>query len=164
MQSCENDLLKANINRAFGGRLRLRVCGLLYNSHGVLLIKHNGIGKAGYLWAPPGGQPDFTETMPQALEREFIEETGLKVSVGRLLCVNEYLEPPLHAAEIFFEVKLISGTPVQGHDPELTPDQQMLGEARYFSPADIALTDPVTLHNLFRRPMPEGGFGGYYFG
>ena len=159
--------IQGTIRALFGGKIRLRACGLLQTEAGILLIRHEGLGTNGYLWAPPGGKPDFKETAPQAARREFEEETGLQTTCGRFLCINEYLAPPLHAIELFFEMHLTGGHLRPGHDPELAPNGQMLGEARFFSREELAQTDPETLHSLFRKPLPpEGitGLSGYFFG
>ena len=61
---------------------KLRDLGFVYACSGylvegkkVLLVNHKGWDK----WVPPGGHLEPGETFSQAAEREFEEETGLKV-------------------------------------------------------------------------------------
>ena len=49
----------------------------LVRDNKVLLVLHNEFKK----WTPPGGHVDESETIVAAAEREFLEETGLKVKV-----------------------------------------------------------------------------------
>jgi hypothetical protein len=39
------------------------------------------------------------------LKREFLEETQTDITIGEMLFVNEFLEPPLHAIELFLRLK-----------------------------------------------------------
>ena len=82
------------------------------------MLKHDGIGNKGHFWNVPGGEPEGTEDLHEALQREFSEETGLKIAVGQLLCINEFKASPLHAVEYYFEVRKLGGSELLGHDPE----------------------------------------------
>ncbi len=103
----------------YGNKLRVRVCGILIENNQLLLVKHQSILKDGSFWSPPGGGLQLGEAIVEALQREFYEETHLHVSVGKLLFVNEYLDLPLHAVELFFEVHRNQGEAQLGTDPEL---------------------------------------------
>jgi 8-oxo-dGTP diphosphatase len=59
--------------------------GVLLQGSKVLLCQNL---KHGYLYLP-GGHIEFSESAAQALQREFIEETGLKVQVGPLALATE---------------------------------------------------------------------------
>ena len=103
----------------FGNKLRTRICGILIHENKLLMMKHKSINPSGYFYSPPGGGLEFGETMESCLKREFIEETGLTISVGDFLFVNEFLKKPLHAIEFFFEVKTLNTDFNLGSDPEL---------------------------------------------
>ncbi len=116
----------------FGNKLRVRTCGILVEDDKLLLIKHHALGDREFLLCPPGGGVDFGESLHDSLVREFKEETGLDISVKKLLFVNEYIEVPLHAIEFFFEVEKIGGTLSLGTDPELD-DRQIITAIDWFS-------------------------------
>ncbi len=141
----------AEIQATFGNQLRVRVCGILIEDEKILMIKHQNIGARGYLWSPPGGGLQFGETAHQALLREFQEETFLDISIERFLFVNEFLHAPLHAVELFFEVKKRNGTLAKGTDPEMPPDAQMISEVKFMSIDEIQQENPLNLHFLFRN-------------
>ena len=72
--------------------------GILVHDKKVLLAKHKMLG----IWLPPGGHIEPDELPHTAAEREFWEETGLKVrtvSHGKMLTDNEteFLPVPLVA-------------------------------------------------------------------
>ena len=71
------------------GKVRVRVCGILHENGKILLLKHESIGPAGYLWSPPGGGVEFGESLVETLEKEFLEETNLSIKVGNYLFTNE---------------------------------------------------------------------------
>ena len=137
------------VQTLYGNRLRLRVCGLYCEGDRLLMVRHRGIGPTGTFWCPPGGGAQFGETAPDALVREFAEETGLAVEIGDLLFASEFMQPPLHAIELFFTVHVTGGTLRQGVDPEMSADGQIIDEVRLMSFAEIKRCPPATVHALF---------------
>lgn len=135
----------------YGNRLRLRVCGLYREADRLLMVRHRGIGPTNTFWCPPGGGSQFSETAPEALIREFQEETGLAIGVGELLFVNEFLHEPLHALELFFAVNRTGGDVLRGSDPEMSPDAQIIQEVRLMTFAEIKACPPHEVHTLFRQ-------------
>lgn len=121
----------------YGNHLRVRVCGIYIEKNKILLVKHHALQEDGFFWAPPGGGLQFGETIDSALTREFIEETGFTVEKGKLITVTEYLNLPLHAVELFFEVKVIHGELIQGKDPEISADNQLISEVKMLSLLEI---------------------------
>lgn len=129
--------------------IRIRVCGILEEEGAILLIKHRGIGPAGFLWSPPGGGLEFGEPVTERLKKEFIEETGLEIRVEHFLFTNEVIYDSIHTIELFFKVSKIKGKLILGTDPELEADEQILEEIRFIPYGEIASLRPETLHNAF---------------
>lgn len=73
--------------------------------HDKLLLVTDG---AGY-WYTPGGRLDAGETLPECVAREVHEETGLKIVVGDVVIVSEYLDEKKgeHKVECYFCAELI---------------------------------------------------------
>jgi 8-oxo-dGTP diphosphatase len=132
----------------FGNKLRLRVCGLCFNGDDVLLINHKGL-YAHDFWAPPGGGVEFGEKAENALKREFLEECQVEIEVGQFLFACEFVRPPLHALELFFEVKLL-GNPRLGVDPEML-DDQIISDVRFMDSATLGALPYQYLHGLFQK-------------
>lgn len=132
-------------------RLRVRVGGVCIENERILLVKLRNFGSVGYFWLPPGGGVHFGESLENALRREFAEETGLQIAVGRFICTNQVIRPPLHAIEFFFHVKIIGGVLQSGSDPELPADRQMIEQATWLSWEEISRMPPEACHNLFRH-------------
>ena len=142
--------IKEEIQQVFGNQLRFRISGICIQNESILLIKHLFIGKSGVLWAPPGGGMMFGESITETLKREFLEETGLVVEVGNLILVNEYLESPLHAVELFFKVKVVSGVVKIGCDPEMSEENQIISEIKFITFKELAQMDKNIIHSLFQ--------------
>ena len=121
--------------RQYGNQLRLRVCGICVQSGKVLLINHSGMNESGEFWSPPGGGLEFGESIEDCLKREFLEETNTVISVGRFLTVREFLKPPIHAIELYYEVKIESGNIKKGFDPEM--DYQIIKDIQWLSFAEV---------------------------
>ena len=131
----------------FGNRIRVRVCGLCYRGDELLLINHKGLYDYDF-WAPPGGGLEFGESAEKALKREFLEECGLEISVGEFLFACEFVNPPLHAVELFFEV-FSSGNPQLGTDPEMC-SHKMLTELRFWPSQELVVLSPAYRHGIFK--------------
>lgn len=145
-----SEAIKEEINQKFGGRVRTRVGGVLIENEEVLLVKHNFIGQADYLWAPPGGGIEHGQSAEEALKREFLEETGLKIEVGRLIAINEFIDLPLHAIELFFAVNATNNDFKLGRDPEMEKGQ-ILSDIQFFSLEKLKNEKSSRIHNIFHN-------------
>ena len=56
------------------------------------------------LWNLPGGRQNQGELLTAALQREFMEETGLEISVGALLYISESYDGATHFTNATFDV------------------------------------------------------------
>jgi 8-oxo-dGTP diphosphatase len=98
-------------------------------------------------WGFPGGGLEFGETLEFALKREFLEETGLDIQAQQFAFGCEFLNEPLHAIELYFQVVEISGTLKTGSDPEL----QLIEEVQFLTPTEIKNIPRELLHGIFRK-------------
>ncbi len=129
--------------------IRNRVCGICLQNDKILLIKHEPNFKMPYFWLPPGGGVELNETLENALKREFFEETGLNISVNKLLFVNQFIHFPIHALEFFFHVEIIDGTLKLGYDPEYETDKQIIKAIQFMSFQELSQIPQKYIHNLF---------------
>ena len=136
-----------SINEVFGNKVRIRACGLCYKDEAILLVKHNIDGQM--LWAPPGGGVEFGESLESAIIREFKEETSLDVKPGNFLFFNQFIKPPLHAVELFFNIDSFSGQPALGSDPELTK-QRIITDIGFFNHHQILQLPDSQLHHVLK--------------
>lgn len=136
------------IDKIYGNRVRVRTCGIYWKDNMILMVNHLGLGPANF-WAPPGGGVEYGESLTRALEREFEEETGLQVETGRFIGVCEFRKSPLHAVELFFEVRHKGGALRKGNDPELPSDSQMISSVAFMSMETIGALDKAERHGLF---------------
>ncbi|GAB3660953.1 hypothetical protein GCM10028791_35150 [Echinicola sediminis] len=140
--------IEKEIQEKFGGCLRVRVNGILIQNDKILMVKHR-MGENRYFWNVPGGGMNYNENAHRTLIREFLEETGLAIGVGSFLSVSEFLDPPLHAVELFFSVFKKSGHLIKGIDPELDADSQLLEEVRFMDIDEISRIKKEEKHRLF---------------
>ncbi|MCQ0093915.1 NUDIX domain-containing protein [Roseovarius sp. M141] len=86
-----------------------------------LLLVNAFPGARSDLWCAPGGGANIHESLPQSLEREVHEETGLRIAIGAPCLINEFhaAQRDFHQVEIFFRCTLVSGALDAGwRDPE----------------------------------------------
>lgn len=138
--------MNPEISATYGKRLRIRVCGLCFNDDALLMINHSLY--AHDFWAPPGGGMEYGEHASETLKREFREESGLSISVNEFLFVCEFLNPPLHAIELFFRVENEGGKVSRGLDPETST--RMIKEIRWMTAAEVWALPSAHLHGIFR--------------
>lgn len=139
--------MEQKVISTYGNRLRVRASGICWKDGQLLLVNHAGLGQPSF-WAPPGGEVLFGQTASQTVEREFLEETGLSVCSTRYMFAGEFIEPPLHAVELFFEVRYKSGSLITGSDPET--ENQLIKEVRFLPWDEIAAIPLTQKHGLFR--------------
>ena len=142
--------MENKIIKKFGNRLRVRVSGILVEEGRILLVRHKSLGREGILWAPPGGGMKFGKSAEENLIREFLEETGLEIAVSGFLFVHEFLQPPLHAIELFFEVSRTGGVLSTGSDPEMAGEEQIIETVEFIGFSDLAAIESMQLHQVLR--------------
>ncbi|MFV0335592.1 MAG: NUDIX domain-containing protein [Tropicimonas sp.] len=99
---------------------RLAVRALILRENRLLLV-NAWPGVESELWCAPGGGVEPGQSLPDNLEREVAEETGLRISVGAPCLVNEFHDPDsgFHQVEIFFRCGLTGGElSAEWRDPE----------------------------------------------
>jgi len=143
----KNEKMTDSVYQTFGNKLRVRVCGLCTDKERLLLINHQGI-KVGDFWAPPGGGLQFGESSDMCLKREFSEETGLEIKIKDFRFVCEFINPPLHAIELFFLVEIKQGILKRGFDPEMK-DNQIIKEVKFMNWSEINGLGPDSRHGIF---------------
>ena len=137
--------MNQNIINQYGNHIRIRICGVCIQEGKILLLNHIGIRENSDFWCPPGGGLEFGETIDDCLKREFLEETNTEILVGKFLTINEFVNPPLHAVELFYEVKIINGIAKKGIDPEM--DEQIISDLRWFS---LQETIELSVHDIVK--------------
>ena len=96
----------------------------------VLLVQRAGPPMVGK-WTLPGGRVRGGETIAMAVEREVLEETGVRVVAGHLIEVVEIMTEGYH-----YVIHDHLCTPVQPNEvPQAADDAS---EARYVRPSELA--------------------------
>lgn len=90
------------------------------------------------IWMVPGGGIEEGEDARQAAIREVKEETGLDVTIEKLIWhVEEVSEARGQRFVNFFLAKISGGTLELGYDPERVGGEQVMKEIRFMSQEDI---------------------------
>lgn len=140
--------------QAYTGQVRVRVCGLLVHQGALLLTAHRGmLPSDAPFWSPPGGGWQFGESVKECLVREFQEETGLGITVGRFLHMHEFRSDKLQALELFFEVKPLDAAaiPQLGTDPEHPAATQLLTHLAFCTPRQLVAMPLPQVHPILHQ-------------
>lgn len=89
-------------------------CGaMIFQKDQLLLLRRLRAPEAG-CWGLPGGKVDAFETLPAAVAREVLEETGLVIERPALLCVVDQIDPAhgTHWVAPVYTVSGFTGQPV----------------------------------------------------
>jgi mutator protein MutT len=95
----------------------------------LLLVQRRREPEAGH-WGLPGGKLDFGESVQDCIRREILEELGIVITLGPLLCVTDYRTPQAHWVAPVHRAEIASGTP-QVQEPEA------LAACGWFAPDDL---------------------------
>ena len=96
---------------------KLTVDGVIVKNGKILLIKRNRSPFKNW-WALPGGFVEYGEKVEDAVIREVLEETGLKVEIKNLFGVysDPERDPRGHIVSIVYLMKVIGGKLHSGDD------------------------------------------------
>ncbi len=99
--------------------VRIRVGAICREGDSILLVEHEKNHER--YWLFPGGGIEVNETAEEALMREVLEETSVKLNVGRPVCICESISPnhERHIVHFLYEARRVSGSPGKSHDPRV---------------------------------------------
>lgn len=86
---------------------RIAVRGIILKDNKLLCLRlkpYNDMPNQGTFWCVPGGGLDDDEPLTKGLERELIEELGVKPIIGNLLYVQQYRTDKREYLEFFFNI------------------------------------------------------------
>lgn len=114
---------------------RLAVRALILHQDRLLLVNAYPDGHLG-LWCAPGGGCEAGQSLPENLAREVMEETGLTITVGPPVLVNEFHDPQtgFHQVDLFFRCSV---TRADLDDSWLDPEG-VVTDRRFFSRTELA--------------------------
>ena len=88
---------------------RLSAGAIAFDGGKLLLVRNGGSHHGRDFMVPPGGGVEGIESIPQAAVRETREETGLDVSPGKLLFIEDMISSRKRVVKFWFLCSLIGG-------------------------------------------------------
>lgn len=105
-------------------RFRAAVAAIIFNQQGqILLFKHT---YRKFEWGLPAGGLEHREQPRDAIQREFLEETGMEIKVERLLTAVSARED--HHISMIYLCKIVKGEFKESHE---------ISEMKYFDVHDL---------------------------
>ena len=87
----------------------LCIGGVVLKDGRILLVKRGHKPARGF-WSIPGGRVEPGETLEEAVKREMLEECGVDVEVGDVVCVAEVVREGKHYVIVDFTVEFKNST------------------------------------------------------
>jgi 8-oxo-dGTP diphosphatase len=115
------------------------VGAVVRDERGRLLLVRRGTAPAKGLWSVPGGRIEPGETAVEAVVRELVEETGLRVVVTGLAGTVERTGP----GGVVYEIDDFHARLEEGVDPEQVRAGDDAAEAGWFTVAEVEELDCV---------------------
>jgi len=133
---------------------RLAAYALIVNDGKILLCRLTAMTGSRGMWTLPGGKVEFGEHPDNAVVREVLEETGLKVATKSVLTVNSELfhftDSRMHAIRIIYRVSVEGGD--LRYEKEGTTDI-----CEWYTPEEARKLPLVSLAKLGVRLVKEQG-------
>ncbi|MQY10401.1 NADH pyrophosphatase [Streptomyces sp. RB5] len=107
-------------------KFMIGVTGVVRDDQGRVLVLHHRLWRRDTPWGLPTGCANKGESFPETVIREVKEETGLDVTVGRLVRLNSGYRL---RAEVAYEARLVGG--------DLRIDPFEILEARWCAPDEL---------------------------
>jgi len=109
----------------------------------VLMVLHERGGM--YRWELPSGVVDPGESFEETAARETLEETGISVEVGPLLCtaVMDIPNEEYRGINAYFHAEALDDAM-----PHTSPKKERIAAAAY---VDLATISPLEIHPVDRR-------------
>lgn len=119
---------------------RIRAAVILIEEGKILLVKHVDPQSGEEWWIPPGGglQPEDNSIIDCA-RREVWEETGLEVTLAKLLYLREFHQrgSSVHHIEWFFLADSYAGELTMGNLVDTDPDAEWIQELAWLGPGEM---------------------------
>jgi 8-oxo-dGTP diphosphatase len=125
------------------GRYGIGVAALIRDEHGRILVVHRTYSRE-EPWALPGGWLEGREGVERTLERELMEETGLRVRAGSVAAV----ERVGFALVVLLRAELLDGVAGFRASPEVS-------ELAWVEPSEAGRLSPVNARLLRRTLAPR---------
>jgi 8-oxo-dGTP diphosphatase len=120
-------------------RYGISAAALIVHEGRLLLVRHREPEQYDF-WTPPGGSLQGDESIFDCARRELREETDLNAELGRILYIQEFVEPGYHFCKFFILASSFSGTLTLANRQ---PGEEFLQEARFFAREELA---SLTVH------------------
>ena len=139
--------------------IRIRVAGILIQDGKILLVRHEKSNET--YWLLPGGGIEFGETAEHALIREFSEEVGIDIKVGKLVITHDSIPRQLnrHIFNLYFLVT------ADHYEVKVTRDS-VLKEAAFIPLEDLSTLSvrPDVKREIQNLVLGNGSNGVIYLG
>jgi 8-oxo-dGTP pyrophosphatase MutT (NUDIX family) len=147
---------------------RIRSAAIVIDNDKILLVKHKHPKSGIEFWVPPGGGLEDSESIYDCAIRETYEETGLKVILGEIRYLREFVDPEHgeHHFEIFIQAKSFVGElTISNVNPD-DSDGPYVKEVKFLSQVEISglTVYPEILKNEFWEELCSGKLQARYIG
>jgi ADP-ribose pyrophosphatase YjhB (NUDIX family) len=127
--------------------LHITVRALIVHDNQLFMVKH---APDSPYFALPGGGLETGEDITIAVARELHEELNVQADVGRLLIVNDWLNPDQHYLEFFFWIK--NAADFRQADRHAASHGKELSAAEFGDPTE---KDVVLLPPFLKTEFPD---------
>lgn len=143
---------------------RIAVRAIVLDGNRLLCVKlkqYNELsGTMGDHWCLPGGTLEEGEALIPALEREMIEETGIKPVIGELLYIQQFAEPSKDKEHLEFFFHVLNAREYRAVDLiQTTHGVEEIEAIEFVNPKDTKIlpafltTEPLVGHANSRSPV-----------
>ena len=147
---------------------RIRAAALVVDDGKLLLVKHQHPQSGSVWWVPPGGGIEGGETLSECAARETYEESGLRVKLGQVVYLREFVDLELgqHGLEVLILAESFEGDLSTANLRPSDVDSGYIKETRFISQKEMEerTVFPEELKQEFWGDLASDQLGMRYLG
>lgn len=129
-------------------KIVVRTRGIILCGDELLVVKHSHDHN---YYALPGGHLEYGESVLECMEREIIEELGIKPRIGRLLYIHDFIDKDDEKQSVEFFFEILNASDYKNLEGVMRTHLHEIVELIWIKPEGNEILLPSSLNKYFKK-------------